>query len=202
MLAISFVPKTIIRIISTIVAGFAVGAFRATIIVRDREELIRNIGQTVTIRATVTDMSEQKNSQTRLKLKDIYLNYSTKQLKSQIYATLAGEYKEIQRSDQIILRAKMQEGFGEYDASIYRPVIIAVSKPDPPDYSVKIRTAFTSRLRKFFNNSITADLALGFLIGEKTLPQNLKEQLRIVGLSHVVVASGFSLSILANFARK
>ena len=108
----------------------------------------------------------------------------------------------IQRSDQITLRGKLQEGFGEYATSIYRPIVLAIDKPDPPDYSAKVRTLFTSRLRKIFNNSISSDLALGFLIGEKTLPQTLKEQLRIVGLSHIVVASGFSLSILANFMKK
>ena len=39
-------------------------------------------------------------------------------------------------------------------------------------------------------------------MGEKSLSNQLKERLKIVGLSHVVVASGFCLSILVEFARK
>ena len=156
----------------------------------------------VSIDAVVAEMPEQKNSQTRLRLTDICLNYSTKRLRSQVYVTLAGEYKDIQRSDRITLRGKVQNGFDEYDASIYKPMVLAINKPDPPDYPARIRAMFASRLRKIFNNSATSDLALGFLIGEKSLPQKLKEQLRGVGLSHIVVASGFSLSILAGFMKK
>ncbi len=39
-------------------------------------------------------------------------------------------------------------------------------------------------------------------MGEKSLSNQLKERLKIVGLSHIVVASGFCLSILVDFARK
>jgi len=115
---------------------------------------------------------------------------------------LAGENRGIERSDQITLKAKIQPGFGEFEGSVYRPVIIAVNEPDPPDYSAKMRDVFATRLRALFRQSPAADLALGFLMGEKTLPAELASQLKIVGLSHIVVASGYSLSILLNFAKK
>ena len=48
-----------------------------------------------------------------------------------------------------------------------------------------------------------AELGLAYLAGMKNgLDDQLNEKLRIVGLSHVVVASGTHLSILVGFARK
>lgn len=48
-----------------------------------------------------------------------------------------------------------------------------------------------------------ASLGLGFLVGLRSaLPSELDEQLRIVGLTHIVVASGFNLTILVRIARR
>ena len=48
-----------------------------------------------------------------------------------------------------------------------------------------------------------ASLGIGFLTGQRsTLPDSLDEQLRIVGLTHIVVASGYNLTILVRFARR
>lgn len=48
-----------------------------------------------------------------------------------------------------------------------------------------------------------ASLGLGFVIGQKSaLPDDLVDQLKIVGLTHIVVASGYNLTILVRFARR
>ena len=199
---LSFVNSNISRAILSVIAGLIVGSCRASKSVRDQDTVISYIGREAIVSAIVADIPETKNSQTRLKLNNVFINYSTNALKSQIYATLSGEYDNISRSDRISLRAKIQAGFGDYVASIYHPIIMAIDKPDPPDYFAYFRSNFTERIRTQLHQSVAADLALGFLVGEKTLPEKLKEQLRTVGLSHVVVASGFCLSILINFARK
>ena len=170
--------------------------------IKDREVISYYIGREVILSATISDMPEQKNSQTRLKINDVSINYSANTLKSQIYVMLAGQNSDVERSDRITMKAALRLGFGNYTASVYRPVIIAIDKPDPPDYSATIRNNFTTHLRALFHQSSTADLALGFLVGEKTLPDELSKQLKLVGLSHIVVASGFSLSVLINFAKK
>jgi competence protein ComEC len=160
------------------------------------------IGREVIITATVQDWPEVKNNQTRLHLGSPRFNYSTSALNCQIYATMSGVYDDIARSDQITLRAMISEGFGDYAVSVYRPTLISISKPDPPDYFVTIRNIFTKRIRQAIGDSEEANLALGFLIGEKALSEDFKAKLRAVGLSHIVVASGFCLAILSIFAQK
>ena len=150
--------------------------------------------------ALVAD-STSINGSIRLQLGDILFNNSTNTLKCQAYAVLTGENDNLLRSDRITMRAQIQPGFGDYVIAIYRPIILASSKPDPPDYSVLAHSFISSRLRMLLD-SPSVDLALGFLVGEKTLPSELKEQLKTVGLSHIVVASGFSLSILIGVAKK
>lgn len=202
LLLCSFFFKYYFRILFALVAGFLIGLLRIGQVTADERVCFSYIGKNVNLSATVSDIPETKKGQTRLKLNDLSYNYNTSSLKCQIYATMAGKIDSIKRSDRISIKAKLQTGFGEYIASIYHPQLVAIDKPDPPDFSMQIREVFTHRVREAFNDSGSADLALGFLIGEKTLTSDFKEKLKIVGLSHIVVASGYCLSVLVNFAKK
>ena len=113
-----------------------------------------------------------------------------------------GQGTEIARSDRITLRGKLQPGFSNYQGALYRPEFLAISKPDPPDLASSIRTWFTTHVRHLFDDDAAANLALGYLIGDRSLTDEFKEELRLVGLSHIVVASGFCLSAIVNFIKK
>lgn len=66
-----------------------------------------------------------------------------------------------------------------------------------------MRQGLSSNLREQITDPDRAALALGFLLGEKSgMPEELTQALRAAGLAHVVVASGFALSIITNFAKK
>lgn len=48
-----------------------------------------------------------------------------------------------------------------------------------------------------------SSLSVGYLVGQKNaLPEVLSEQLKVVGLTHAIVASGYNLTILVGFARR
>ncbi|HET7630033.1 MAG TPA: ComEC/Rec2 family competence protein, partial [Candidatus Saccharimonadales bacterium] len=48
-----------------------------------------------------------------------------------------------------------------------------------------------------------AALGLGFVVGQRSsLPADLDNDLRMIGLTHIVVASGYNLTILVRFARR
>ena len=160
------------------------------------------IGRDSIIRATVADKPEYKKHQTYVQINNIQHNYSTNIVNCQAYAILAGEQSAINRSDIITIRGSPQSGFGNYTFSIYHPQLLGVDKPSPPDYALQIRDHFIRNIRQSLGDNDLANLALGFLMGEKSLSAHLKEQLKNVGLSHIVVASGFCLSILVNFAKK
>lgn len=107
-----------------------------------------------------------------------------------------------ERSDKITLRGVLKEGFGNYSGSMYRPEIIEHSKPSPPDLALKIREWFSGNIRGLFGADESA-LALGYMVGDKALmTEELTQSLRTAGLSHMVVTSGFHLSILAEFVKR
>ena len=70
------------------------------------------------------------------------------------------------------------------------------------DSIVTMRDYFAERIRAEIPEP-EVSLGLSYLLGMKTgLPKGLSENLRIVGLTHIVVASGAHLSILVEVAKK
>jgi competence protein ComEC len=70
------------------------------------------------------------------------------------------------------------------------------------DKARELRDWFSDGIRKAIPEP-EASLGIGYLVGQKSsLPESLQEQLRLVGLTHIVVASGYNLTILVRFARR
>ncbi len=66
----------------------------------------------------------------------------------------------------------------------------------------KARDAFSAAVRKTVPEP-QATLGTGFLIGDKgDLPGELTNELRILGLTHIIVASGYNLTILVRLMRR
>lgn len=130
--------------------------------------------------------------------------------------------KKPERSDYLILSGKIQEGFGNFIGSMYRPEIVAFEKGD--DFFLGVRNRFAEEIRNYVgwedeetgenmnadiveNNegqmNTEAGLELGYLLGMKSeIDDELEETLRVVGLTHMVVASGTHLGILVGAGRK
>lgn len=109
----------------------------------------------------------------------------------------------LNRSDEITLSGELKAGFGTYLGFMYRPKIIKVIRPDPGDIFLKVRDAFAEKIREYLTDKKESGLALGYLLGIRSgIDENFEDTLRIVGLTHIIVASGTHLSILVSFARK
>lgn len=118
-----------------------------------------------------------------------------------IYVSL-NKNEDLRRGDKLILAGKMSEGFGTYAGYMYRPKILKVLKPEPGNIVVRVRDYFAERIKKVVPE-LEANLGLSYLLGMKTgLDKELSDNLRMVGLTHIVVASGAHLSILVEIARK
>jgi competence protein ComEC len=79
--------------------------------------------------------------------------------------------------------------------------LINIRDPPSPDYALGVRDWFASGIRAAIPDPQAA-LGAGYLVGQRsTLPAELDEQLKAVGLTHAVVASGYNLTILVGFAR-
>ena len=72
----------------------------------------------------------------------------------------------------------------------------------PGDVAVNVRDWFAERVRAHVP-APEVDLGLGYLLGlRRALPTDLAEALKIAGLTHVIVASGYNLTILVRLSRR
>ena len=166
------------------------------------ENYIRQFyGQEVLITGTVDGDPDTDESGTKIKLTDLKFGEEGIVASGSIYISV--RYNgDVARADTITVRGKLAEGFGTYAGYMYKPSIEKILKPEPGDWVLGVRNWFAERVRGLVPEP-QVNLGLSYLLGMKAgLPDDLSENLRTVGLVHIVVASGAHLSILVEIARK
>lgn len=129
------------------------------------------------------------------------IEIASRQLPGVIYAS-SHSITDIKRGDKVVLNGKLREGFGNFQGGMYFATIERAERPNPGDVARELRDTFAAGIRNAVPEP-EASLGVGYLVGQRSaLPESLDEQLRLVGLTHVVVASGYNLTILIRFARR
>lgn len=104
------------------------------------------------------------------------------------------------RGDKVEVKGKLFDGFGNYQASIYFADLRVTEVANSPIDA--LRREFAARIYSLLPDS-QAGLGLGFLVGlRSSLPDTLDAELKILGLTHIVVASGYNLTVLVRLARR
>ena len=192
VLILAYLKPRIILVSLALVAGMILAFFRVATELRGENYVRQFYGQTVEVSGVVDGDPETDEKGTKIKLKTE---------NGDLYATLR-KNKKIQRSDKVVLRGKMSEGFGVYAGYLYQPTVVEVSRPEPGDLILAVRNWFAERIARLVPDP-EIKLGLSYLLGMKSgLPDDLNEKLRMVGLVHIVVASGAHLSILVEIAKK
>ncbi len=158
--------------------------------------------KTVVLRGVVREDPDQGGgSERRLRVGDVYINDVAHG--GVYWVTVTGKRAEaIERSDRVTLRGKMQAGFGTFAGVMYRAEVMSLEKAVRFDPMLGIRNAFAERIRSMIPNPEAA-LGIGYILGQKrALPPDFEEALLAVGLTHVVVASGYNLTILVRLCRR
>lgn len=199
-----------ISIILALISGVILVFFRASPAFVSQDYINQIIGSNITLSGVISKDPEGSNGKYNLKLTNlkIYLeNQSAGQLESpsvELEGTLFTQVtnQNLQRSDQITISGELSAGFGSFIAAIYRPEIKAISRPEPGDIFLKIRNFFAGRIKQFIPEP-ESGLALGYLLGQKSgVDKTIAETLQLIGLTHIIVASGAHLSTLTSFACK
>ena len=184
-------------LIVVFVVSLAVGLLHGSNQKLELQKLEAFVGQTVALRGSIVeDPQKTARGDIRMVLSDIRIEGTRYKGSVWITAT-SGEYK---RGDSLAIKDKMAEGFGTFQLSATYVNVLKHSSGNDP--LIALRDNFAASLRKFVVEP-AASLGIGFVIGQKsTLPPDLEEQLRLVGLTHLVVASGYNLTILIRFAKR
>ncbi len=202
---VSLITAAIFRtkpaIIFVILGGVLFGLFRGGLGQVASQEFVPYINQgEVIVRGVVSEdsaLTAQGNQQ--LKLKDVVIDGH--HLSGTVWVSTSSTTK-INRSDLIVVRGSLQKGFGSFQASMYRADLVEVRHIDNSDVPREMRDSFAENVRKVISEP-QASLGLGYLVGQRTaLPEDMINNLKILGLTHIVVASGYNLTILVRFARR
>ncbi len=183
-----------------LISGIFIGLWRGGVGQIGLDYYQQIIGSQVEISGKVTeDPDIDKRNQTVLRLDNVVMN--GRELPGKIWVVLV-KNDVIRRSDIVTVKGKMTDGFGAFAGSIYRAEIVNVERPVPGDVAVGMRDWFAERVRGEVPEP-QADLGLGFLLGmRRALPPELAEALKVAGLTHVIVASGYNLTILVRLSRR
>lgn len=166
-------------------------------------------GQTIALSGTIVEDPDTAKDKTSYRLNALCLGrtnsssteYNCLPTTSTVFVS-GPVNRSLQRSDRVTLFGKMNDGFGIFAGTFYRPKITSIVRPNPGDVFLQVRDFFANSIRKHIPEEPAA-LGLGYLLGTRSsLPDGLDESLRTVGLTHIIVASGANLSILVSFSRK
>jgi len=188
----------LLALILVVVVSVVVGISRGEIVQSQLMTIESTVGSQIILQGKVfEDPQLSDRGDTKLVLKDIVIDNHS--VRGQIWVTLRGP-QEIGRGDSITVAGKATEGFGPYSVSLaYSSLLEIVPSRDGIR---QLRDRFAESVRTYIVEP-AASLGLGFVIGQRSaLPSTLDDQLRIVGLTHIVVASGYNLTILVRFAKR
>lgn len=182
------------------IAGGLVGLWRGSIDQRLLAPYEKLVGYSAVASGTVSeDPDVGKNGELVLRLGSVKVDGHA--LAGTIWVS-AGSKLEVKRADIVTVKGKIAPGFGNFAASMYRAQIIKAERPQPGDVAGQIRDAFAGEVRQAIPEP-EASLGIGYLVGQRrALPPELDSALKIAGLTHVVVASGYNLTILVRLARR
>lgn len=183
-----------------LIAGAILGLWRGSI---DQEQLrvYRSLyDNAVEISGHVSDdVDIGKGGALVLRLKSV-TNHSHA-LPGKLWISASTKY-DIKRGDIVKIKGVLSPGFGNFAGAMYRAQIVKVQRPEPGDVARRVRDWFADNIRVAVPDPQAA-LGIGYLVGQRrALPPELDQALQIAGLTHIVVASGYNLTILVRLARR
>lgn len=156
--------------------------------------------QTVELQGKVTeDTSHSDAREVRMQISNVEIEGTP--LHGKVWASAVTSH-DIKRNDTVVLRSTLDEGFGNLAASMSDAQLVKLQTTSRQDTALQVRDWFANGIRQAIPEP-QASLGSGFLTGQHSdLPGDLEDQLKVVGLTHAVVASGSNLTILVGFTRR
>lgn len=190
-----------------VMLGLAMAGWRGSIDLMGRAYVEMWVGQETSVVGTVMEDPDTSEGRTAYRLGRLRWGGSARDptagiaTAGQIYVTGSAN-RELRRSDIVEVEGELSVGFGIFVGTLYRPTIKELARPEPGDGFLMVRDSVAMSVKRVIPEPESA-LGLGYLLGVKSsLPDGLAEALKVVGLTHIVVASGSNLSILVGCARK
>lgn len=198
VIALSLRRHAAVAVPAVVVAGLVCGLLRGTDMQAQLGFFKEHEGKKVVLRGTVIDDAGYGDKGQRdMRLQNVQLEGRSP---PGIVRVTSHTIHQPRRGDIVEVSGKLREGFGNYQAAIYfgQLQVVAVAKNPIDEFRHMFAAGIYSNMP-----DLQASLGLGVLMGVKTqLPEDLDAQLKTLALTHIVVASGYNLTVLIRVARR
>ena len=191
-----------------VLAGVLLGIVRGADTLEQLRQYRQYVGNDVIVEGVVDGDPNVTKKGVSLSLDNIAIvpanssNLPAKKLIGRIWLRLDDTDIELRRYDQVVIEGMMDSGFGAYGATLQRAQLIDVNRSDGDDLLGKLRSDFSVKLSYVMNES-EVDLGMGLLAGQKSvLDEDVQDAFVAASLTHILVASGYNLTVLVRFARR
>lgn len=188
-------------LIVSVLSGVLIGLLRGGVTQNELSGYQVYLDKTVTVRATVSDDPSSLRDKWSLTLSNIEIN--GEKLGGKIWTSISkGAKVSVERSNQVVLSGKLSEGFGAYAATLQSAKLQKVVERPGADPMGQVRNWFGDNLHKVTNDDEWA-LGMGILAGQKSAQSDaMKATFIAAALTHILVASGYNLTVLVRFTRR
>lgn len=200
ILLVGLLTRTRFAILIILVAGLMLGAFRGSmeieklIVVNDLNNKIVSLVGTIDDTPQLDASSSQQFNLKEVTLDDIKID---KNIQIQTFSRL-----EFSVGDRVMVQGKLLQGSNGRTLTMRFAKVLEIEKSQNTDALSGIKDQFIDNTINYIGEP-AASLGLGLVLGQKSgLPADSLEYLRIAGLSHIIVASGYNLTILVRFGRR
>lgn len=199
LLLVAVVNRALVFIVVAVLAGMMIGLWRAEGLLGNLRRYNHYYQQVATVSGKITEDVVVAGRSKQLKVAQISINGEN--IGGTVWASTVSD-ADIKRGDIVSLRGRLDEGFGSFRAVMNEAALTEAVRPIPGDVGRQVRDWFAGGVREVITEP-EASLGVGYLVGQRsTLPEELDQQLRILGLTHIVVASGYNLTILVRLTRR
>lgn len=192
-LLIVFRKRTVVTLALIVSLGIGLGIWRGDLFMQKLAAYQPLYGQKITITArAINDAVYSKNSQISFDANQIQLDDGT-ELAGKVELSGFG-LNAVYQGDEVQATAKLYPGFGAYQGSMSYAQLTLIDHH--PSLIASIRRKFAAGMQSALPEPL-APFAMGLLIGQRaTLPTDSKQDLLMVGLTHIIAVSGYNLTIM------
>ena len=190
-----------------IVAGLLIGYARGAVVNNGLVVYDQYIGDDVVIVGRLDSDPSHDQDLIAGSLAQIYLvklgdnDMAEMELPGRIWFSVDASQVNPNRYDWLEIAGTLDMGFGSYAASIQRGDLVSSWTTDV-DVAGRLRNEFLNNLTKVMDEQ-QAGLGMGLLAGQKTaLDDDIQDAFVAASLTHILVASGYNLTVLVRFARR
>lgn len=189
-----------LRLPGLILVGFMIGLWRGAAVAQQLTGYEPWIDTKVTFQVKANeDAVYGKNGQLAFVAVDITNVETGERLPGQVSVSGFG-MNGIYQDDELIVSGKLREGIGSYQGFISFAEIELVQHH--PSSIADLRRKFGAGMLSSLPEPL-ASFAMGLLVGQRaTLPEDVKDSLQKVSLTHIIAVSGANLTIMLNASRR